>query len=231
MKKALMLLVMLLTALTSCNFPLSQNQTAMTPSQTLPSTVNTVGTSATRILVSSTPSPITTLTAQATPSLIITKKPTPITYYCFVAEGATPPAGSVAILPNILVLAPMLSTVYQGADAAANLKAGLQAALKDPNNAWTSTGVTVANLVVANQKATVTLQGEYFAPGDVVLIAARWQILLTLFAEPAIQSTVVTLNGTNIANLGVSHSSQAQPATYEFTRQMVNAFIQQNGVK
>lgn len=91
--------------------------------------------------------------------------------------------------------------------------------------------MTVANLVVANQKATVALQGEYFAPGDVVLIAARWQILLTLFAEPAIQSAVVTLNGTNIANLGVSHSSQAQPATYEFTRQMINAFIQQNGVK
>lgn len=165
---------------------------------------------------------------QETPTLAVLK---PVTYYCFVAEGATPPAGSVAILPNILVLSPVLSTVYQSVDVAANLKAGLQAALKDPGNAWASSAVTVASLVVANQKATVALQGEYFAPGDVVLIAARWQIVLTLFADPAIQSAVVTLNGTNIANLGISHSSQAQPANFEFTRQMVNDFIQQNGVK
>jgi len=67
---------------------------------------------------------------QQTPTPAVLK---PVIYYCFVAEGATPPAGSVVILPNILVLAPVLSTVYQGADAAANLKAGLQAALKDPN--------------------------------------------------------------------------------------------------
>lgn len=164
----------------------------------------------------------------ATPTTTALK---PVMYYCFVTEGTPPPAGSVAILPNILVLAPVLSTVYQTADVSVNLNAGLQAALKDPRNVWTSTNVTIASLSVANQKATVALQGDYFGAGDVVLIAARWQLLLTLFAEPSIQSALVTLNGVNIANLGVSHSSQAQPPTYEFTRQVVSDFIQQNGVK
>lgn len=155
----------------------------------------------------------------------------PVMYYCFVTEGTTPPAGSVVILPNSLVLAPVLSTVYQTTDAAINLKAGLQAALKDPRNVWNSTNVTVASLTVTHQKATVALQGDYFGVGDVVLIAARWQLLLTIFAEPSIQSALVTLNGVNIANLGVSHSSQAQPPNYEFTRKVVADFIQQNGVK
>lgn len=154
----------------------------------------------------------------------------PVTYYCFVTEGTTMPTGSVVILPNSLVLAPVLSTVYQGADVAVNLKAGLQAALKDPRNAWTSTNVTIAGIMVTATKATVTLQGQYFGAGDVVLIAARWQMLLTIFTEPTVQSALVTLNGNNIANLGVSHSSQAQPADFAYTRQDIETFIANNTV-
>jgi hypothetical protein len=171
------------------------------------------------------------LSACAPPAAPTAQVLKPVIYYCFVTEGATPPASSVVILPNILVLAPVLSTIYQSADSAANLKAGLQAALKDPRNVWTSTNVTVASLDVTHQKATVALQGDYFGVGDVVLIAARWQLLLTVFAEPSIQTAMVTLNGTNIANLGISHESQAKSANYEFTRQVVADFIQQNGVK
>jgi hypothetical protein len=61
------------------------------------------------------------------------------------------------------------------------------------------------------------LQGEIIGAGDVVLIAARMQILMTVFADNAVQTAIVSLNGECIDNLGISNSSEARPAGYTFT--------------
>jgi hypothetical protein len=76
--------------------------------------------------------------------------------------------------------------------------------------------------------ANVELEGVYSAPGDIVLIAARQQIILTVFAEEAVQTAVITLNGENIVNLGISTSSEAKPNDYVITRAEVQAFLAEN---
>lgn len=46
-----------------------------------------------------------------------------------------------------------------------------------------------------NGHADIGLQGEYFGISDGVLCAANRQILLTVFANPAVQTATVLLNG------------------------------------
>jgi len=69
------------------------------------------------------------------------------------------------------------------------------------------------------------LQGEYFGESDKVLNAASIQILLTVFANPAVQSAAVTLNGDTIGNLGVSSSTDAKPADYVYTRAEMETYL------
>jgi hypothetical protein len=61
-----------------------------------------------------------------------------------------------------------------------------------------------------------------------VLVAARMQILLTMFANPAVQSAAVTLNGDTIGNLGVSSSTDAKPADYVYTRAEMETYLQEH---
>ncbi len=165
------------------------------------------------------PSPIP---ATATPAL-------PLVVYYFVPLGQeSPPAGSVVILPDILVLAPSLSAATRSPDAATNIASALQIILADPRNAWTSDAVSIASIAFREGVAHVALEGEYFGAGDVVLIAAREQILLTVFAEASVQTATVTLNGKNIANLGISHSSQVSPDDYAYTRLELETFMAEN---
>lgn len=153
----------------------------------------------------------------------------PIVYYYFVAvEGKTFPAGSVVILPDILILGPTLSETARSLDTVTNIGAALQAMLHDPRNAWDSADIGITSLEFREGGASVTLEGEYFGAGDVTLIAARMQILLTVFAESSVQTAMITLNGENIANLGISHSSEARPDDYTFTRAEVEAFMAEN---
>ncbi len=132
------------------------------------------------------------------------------------------------ILPDILVLAPSLSAAARSPDAATNIASALQIMLADPRNAWTSAAVSIASVAFREGAAHVVLEGEYFGAGDVVLIAAREQILLTVFAEAAVQTATVILNGKNIANLGISHSSQASPDDYAYTRLEIETFMAEN---
>jgi hypothetical protein len=74
----------------------------------------------------------------------------------------------------------------------------------------------------------VVLQGEYFGVGDVTLIAASMQILMTVFANVSVQTATVTLNGDTIGNLGVSNSMNAKPADYVFTRSEIETFINEH---
>lgn len=158
-----------------------------------------------------------------------TPEPLPVVYYFFVPTASgNYPAGSVVILQDVLILGPTLSRFPRSSDPVANTAAALHAMLQDSRNAWKSSGLTIADLSLVNGAAVIGLQGDFQAPGDIVLIAARMQILLTVFTEPAVQTAVVTVNGQNIANLGISHASQAKPDHYAFTRAEIEQFMAAN---
>ena len=74
----------------------------------------------------------------------------------------------------------------------------------------------------------MVLQGEYYGAGDVVLIAASMQILMTVFTNASVQTATVTLNGDTIGNMGVSNSMYAKPANYVFTRAEIETFMNEH---
>ena len=203
--------------LCACNLTQSQTKTVE------PTTPPPQPTTAVATPVLSKPS--TTSTAPAQP-------PVPVIYYYFVAiAGNTYPAGSVVILPDILVLAPELSNIARGSDPAINIGSALQAMLRDARNAWSSSDVGITSIAFSAGSAKVVLRGKFFGAGDVVLIAARMQMLMTVFAEAAVQTATITLNGENIANLGISHGSEAKPANYAYTRAEIETCMAENAYK
>lgn len=170
-----------------------------------------------------------TTTAETQPIPTNTAEPQmPIVYYYFASiPGNTFPAGSVVIVPDALILSPTLSAIPRSADATTNVQSAVQAMLNDPRHVWTGS-MAIATITVDGGHATVALSGEITGVGDAVLIAARMQFLLTVFAEPSVQTAAITINGQNIGNLGVSHSSEAKPDDYAYTRAEVEAFMAQN---
>jgi len=180
-----------------------------------------------------TPTPTQTLppTKTNTPKLANTPEPSPvpIVYYYFVElEGKSPPAGSVVILPDILILGPALSDIARSPDTATNIGSALHTMITDPRNEWTSTDVNITSITFRDGAAYGVLEGEYFGAGDIALIAARAQILMTVFAEASVQTATITLNGKNIANLGISHGSQVKPADFTYTRADIETFMAEN---
>lgn len=170
----------------------------------------------------------TPATLQAT-SAPTTQAQMPIVYYYFVAVASkSAPAGSVVILPNELILGPTLSDIARSPDPVTNIGSALRAMIRDPRNAWTSKDFSITSVSFKDGAANVTLQGEILGAGNIVLIAARQQIVLTVFAEEAVQTATITLNGENIANLGVSRSSEAKPAGTVYTRADVETFLADN---
>lgn len=174
--------------------------------------------------------------ARATPSPNAVSETTtpeqmPLVYYYFAAIASnTFPAGSVVILPDVLILSPTVSTIARSADAAANIQSALEAMIRDARNAWTSSDLAVTSVTINGDHATVILSGEISGVGDVVLMAARMQFLMTVFAEPSVQTATVTVNGESIGNLGISHSSEAKPADYAYTRAEIERFMAENAL-
>ena len=153
----------------------------------------------------------------------------PIVFYYFVAvEEQAPPEGSVVVMPDTYILAPELSELVYSSDTALDLRLALELMLNDGRNGWTSTNLDIVEAVFNAGHASVILQGDYFGVGDVTLIAARTQILLTVFANPSIQTATITLNGDTIGNLGISNSLMAKPADYVFTRAEIEAYQAEN---
>jgi hypothetical protein len=156
----------------------------------------------------------------------------PIVYYYFVEiESESPPAGSVVVFQDVYILGPTLSDKARSPDTVTNLSSALQAMLNDPRNGWVSTNVSITSITFKDGAARVVLEGEYFGVGDVTLIAARDQILFTVFAEAAVQTATITLNGKNIANLGVSNSIHAKPEDYTYIRADVEDYMAKNAYK
>lgn len=185
----------------------------------------------TAIIVSPVPAGINTeeTAVNTIPTITSSLPELPIVYYYFVAiESKTFPAGSVVILPDVLILGPTLSEYARSSDPTLNIESALLAMINDPRNAWTSKDLTIDGLTFKEGAAIVALQGEFFGVSDIVLIAARAQILMTVFAEEAVETAIITINGENIANLGISHSSEVKPGNFMYTRAGIQTFMSEN---
>jgi hypothetical protein len=170
-----------------------------------------------------------TATPSPTSSSVTPPEQLPLVYYYFAPIASdTFPAGSVEILPTVLILSPTVSTIPRTADIATNIQAAVQAMMSDPRNDWTSPDLRISSVTFENTHATVVLNGQISGVGDIVLVAARMQFLLTVFTESTVQTATVTLNGDNIGNLGISHSSEAKPVDYAYTRAEIEGFMREN---
>lgn len=169
---------------------------------------------------SRTPSPFTD------PSIPISER---IVYYYFVTAGQSPlPEGSVVIMPDTYILAPTPSDITYSPDTATDLRIAMEAALQDDRNGWISNNVEVVDVTFRDGHTDMVLQGEHFGVGDVTLIAARTQILMTVFANASVQTATVTLNGDTIGNMGISNSMNAKPVDYVFTRSEIETFMNEH---
>lgn len=170
-----------------------------------------------------------TITPQATDATPFAL--TPLVYYYFPSMSSnTFPAGSVVIVPDTIILSPTLSEALPGEDVAQNIQTVLQVMSNDPRNLWQSPDLTLSEVSFASGQATVRFTGEILGTGDVVLQAARMQILMTVFTSSSVQSALVMLNGESIANLGISHSSEAKPPDFVYTRADIEAFMRENAL-
>lgn len=150
-------------------------------------------------------------------------------YYHFVnLANYAPPQGSVVVMPDNLILAPTQLDLVYGSDVAADLRNALEAVFKDERNYWVSDKLKIDQISYTGGHAQVVLAGEYYAVAPVVLTAARAQILLTLFANAAVGSATVTINGDTIANIAISNSRDAKPADYAYTRAEIENFMAEN---
>ncbi|MBI5294371.1 MAG: hypothetical protein HY869_02765 [Chloroflexi bacterium] len=183
------------------------------------------------VIPTATSIPIATLSASPTP-LLFTDPSIPlserIVYYYFVTPVETPiPEGSVTI-SSTYILAPTFSDITYGPNTVDNLRTAFEAVLNDGRNGWVSGKLEIVDISFDDVHANVVLQGEYFGVGDVTLIAASMQILMTVFANPSVQTATVTLNGDTIGNLGISNSMNAKSANYVFTRAEIETFIKEH---
>ncbi|MFZ5855395.1 MAG: CARDB domain-containing protein [Chloroflexota bacterium] len=153
-----------------------------------------------------------------------------IGYYYFVPANSPVPQGSV-VIASTYILAPAKLGNALSSDPAADLTLALSTVIGDPRNLWNSSRLEIAAITFTDRHVDVLLQGEIFGVGDVTLIAARMQILMTIFAHPAVRDARVTFNGDTIANWGVSSSMEAKPADYIFNRMEIEAFMANNAYK
>jgi hypothetical protein len=220
--KAFIPLFLVIAILASCNGFRPTPTTSPTISLMVIETLTAIPTAT----FTDTPSP---LLSPLSPTDISSQTSDKIVYYYFVdITKDVPPEGSVVIMPDAYILAPTLSDIIHSPDTATNLRAALEAVLNDDRNGWMSNNLEINDVTFGNGHANVVLQGEYFGVGDVTLIAASMQILMTVFANASVQTATVTLNGDTIGNLGVSNSMNAKPADYVFNRSEIETFMNEH---
>jgi hypothetical protein len=147
-----------------------------------------------------------------------------IVYYYFVGPAENPiPEKTVIIAGHLLALAYANETYTS--DTAADLRVALEIVLHDGRNIWRGNDLEIVDITFGNGHANVVMQGEPFAAGGGPLWAAGRQILMTVFANPSVQTASISLNGDTIGNLGSSDSRNALPADYVYTRTENGAYI------
>jgi hypothetical protein len=222
MEKAFIPLFLMIAILASCNGFRPTPTTSPTTSSLVTETLTAIPTAS----FTDTPS---SLLSAFPPTNEPSQTSEKIVFYYFVDIAKdVPPEGSVVIMADGYILAPTLSDLKHSPDTATNLRAALEAVLNDSRNGWISSNLEIVDVTFGNDHANVILQGEYFGAGGVTLIAARIQILMTVFANASVQTATVTLNGDTIGNLGVSNSVNAKPSDYVFTRTEVETFMNEH---
>ena len=108
---------------------------------------------------------------------------------------------------------------------ATDLRTALEIVLHDERNGWISSDLEIVDVTFRSGHADIVLQGEYSGESDEVLSAAGMQILLTVFANPSVQTAAVTLNEDTIGNLGLSSTTNARPPDYAYTRAEMETYL------
>lgn len=227
MKTNLLAIAILVLGLSACGAPATP-----TPEQTISPTAVMMSTNP-PLPVIPTATSISLSTASASPTpLLFTDPSIPlserIVYYYFVTPAENPIPGGGVTISSTYILAPTFSDTTYSPDTVDNLETALETVLNDGRNGWISSKLELVDITFDDVHAYVVLQGEYFGVGDVTLIAASTQILMTVFANPSVQTATVTLNGDTIGNLGISNSMNAKPADYVFTRAEIETFIKEH---
>jgi hypothetical protein len=146
------------------------------------------------------PMPLPTSTPQVftDPSIPLSER---IVYYHFVSTGQGPaPEGTIHA---IFLFAPAYTDETFTSDTAADLRRALEIILhEDSRRVWDTSDLEIVDVTFHNGHAAVVIEGEYFAAGDAQPCAGGLQILMTVFANPSVQTAKVSLNGgTTIGNL------------------------------
>ena len=227
MKTNLLAIAILVLGLSACGAPATP-----TPEQTISPTAVMISTNTPLpVIPTATSISLSTVSASPTP-LLFTDPSIPlserIVYYYFVTPAENPIPGGGVTISSTYILAPTFSDTTYSPDTVDNLETALETVLNDGRNGWISSKLELVDITFDDVHANVVLQGEYFGVGDVTLIAAGTQILMTVFANPSVQTATVTLNGDTIGNLGISNSMNAKPADYVFTRAEIETFIKEH---
>jgi hypothetical protein len=155
-----------------------------------------------------------------------------IVYYYVVwpEQGPGPiPEGTVHAVHHF---APGYTDETFTSDTAADLRRALEIILhEDSRRIWYSSDLEIDEVTFGNGHADVVLQGEYFAAGDAQPCAASLQILMTVFANPSVQTAVVTLNGGMIGNLCIFRGGDPpiiQTVDDVYTRAVIETYMKEN---
>jgi hypothetical protein len=229
--------------LASCNG--FRSTPTMSPADIMETAIATVSTAfaeTQRAIPTNTPISLPTFSLPTTtPTSVPTSRPLPtplvftdpsiplserIVYYYFV-QGAFHFVPEGSVLTPILLF-PAASDETYTSNTAADLRTALEIVLHDSQNWWISSDLEIVDVTFRNGHADMVLRGEYFGESDKVLSAASMQILLTVFANPSVQTAAVTLNGDTIGNLGVSSSTNAKPADYVYTRAEIETYLKEH---
>jgi hypothetical protein len=120
-------------------------------------------------------------------------------YYLVGAEQGTAPEGTVRA---IHLFAPAYTDETFTSDTAADLRRALEIILhEDARRIWESSELEIVQVTFRNGHANVMIEGQAFAAGDAQPCAASLQILMTVFANPSVQTATITLNKGPIGNL------------------------------
>lgn len=125
------------------------------------------------------------------PSIPLSRR---IMYYHPVwAEQGPVPEGTIHA---IHLFAPAYIDETFTADTAADLRRALEIILhEDSRRIWDSSALEIVEITFRSGHAQVVIEGQALAAGDAQPCAASLQILMTVFANPSVQTAKVTLNG------------------------------------
>lgn len=120
-------------------------------------------------------------------------------YHPVWAEQGPVPEGTIHA---IHLFAPAYTDETFTADTAADLRRALEIILhEDSRRIWDSSALEIVEMTFRSGHAQVVIEGQALAAGDAQPCAASLQILMTVFANPSVQTAAISLNGRSIAGL------------------------------